>query len=236
MARSPHKWVICYIDIKKMHLLSVDLRKQAKYESVRSYIPEVKVLKKKLKGKNHFDKLPLLFNYGFFKVPKYFIPNPYFLEQMKKDIRCIYGWVMDPLAKSNHQPVLEYGKYSLYNPMGVALATDEEMAKIKVAETTQSIYTAKDIDTLYIGKQIILKKYPFEGLPAEIYSIDKHKKEVMVKLMLDTPLSGKPIRVAFENIFWSVYQTYLNPEPKEESIEDLRMRYKNFEGKNEEQD
>lgn len=236
MAKSPHKWVICYIDIKKLHLLSVDLRKESKYESVSSYIPYIQILKKKLKGKNHFDKMPLLFNYGFFKVPKYFIPNPYFLEQMKKDIRCIYGWVMDPPAKAKDQPLLEYGKYSLYNPMGIALASDEEIMRIISAETTQSIYTEKDIDTLFIGKQIILKKYPFDGLPAEIDSIDKNKKEVMVKLLLDTPLSGKPIRVSFENIFWSVYQTYLDPEPKEESIEDIKMKYRNYEARNEEQD
>lgn len=233
MAKAPSKWVICYIDQDNLHLLSTDLRKQPKYQSVRAYIPCIQILKKKLKGKHHFDNVPLLFNYGFFEVPKYFIPNPYFLEQMKKDIRCIYGWVTDPLAKSKTQPLLDYAKYCLYNPMGVAVASDKEMRRVRKAEANKSIYTEKDVDTLYVGKQIILRKYPFADIPAEIVEIDKNKKEVKVKLLLDTPISSKPISVSFENIFWSVYQTYLDPKPKEESIEDIKIKFKNFEGKNE---
>lgn len=231
MAKSATKWVICYIDATKLHLLSVDLRKHEKYRKVESYIPSIDILKKKLKGKTQFETVPLLFNYGFFKVPKYFIPNPHFLEEMKKDIRCLYAWVQDPLAKSMIKPVLEYRPGYLYNPMGVALAKDHEIRNIKEHEKTKTIYTDKDIDTLYENKIIMLQKYPFDNLPAAIIKIEKEKKRVWVKLLIDTPLASKPIAVAFENIFYTVYQSsYLNLEMKEESVETMKNKFKKQEG------
>ena len=232
MAKSATKWVICYIDATKLHLLSVDLRKHEKYRRVEAYIPSVEILRKKLKGKNQFETVPLLFNYGFFKVPKYFIPNPHFLEQMESEIRCLYAWVKDPLSKSTKASLLHYAKGKLYNPMGVALATDKEINAVKEHEKQKAIYTEKDIDTLYEGKIIILQKYPFDNLPAEIMEIDRVKKEVKVKLLIDTFMAAKPIRVAFENIFYSVYQSnYLNLEMKEQSIEAINQKFKNFTGK-----
>lgn len=230
MAKQPYKWVICYIDISKLHLLGMDLRKHDRYRSVQAYMPCIKILKKKLKGKEHFESVPLLFNYGFFKVPKYFIPNYHFLDQMVRDIRCLYAWVKDP-ARSKKDPLLSYGKLTLYNPSGVALATDREVLKIKKAEKNRSIYSSKDLDTLYEGKIIILKKYPFEDLPAEIVSIDRKKKKAYVRLLLETNITERAIEVSFENIFYTAYQdNYLNLEMKEQSIEEIRTKNKNFDG------
>lgn len=225
MAKEAARWAICYINPSMLHLLSVDLRKQPKYRSVEAYIPTVDMLKKQLKGKDHFEKVPLLFNYGFFKVPKYFIPNPHFLDQMEEDIRCIFGWVKDPLLKYSSKPILKYG-LTLHNPKNIALATAAEMRELKRAEKSQTIYTAKDLETLHPGKIIVLKKYPFENLPAEIVSIDIQRKEVKVKLCLDTTLTDKPIKVSFDNIFYSVYLNYLDLEMKEKSIEDVKQKRK----------
>lgn len=223
MAKEPSRWVICYINISLLHHLSMDLRKYPKYRVVEAYIPTVSILKKQLKGKSHYEKVPLMFNYGFFKVPKYFIPNPHFLYQMEKDVKCIFGWVKDPLLKYKKKPILEYGA-TLHNPENIAIASDDEMQELRNQERNQAIYSAQDIDTLYPGRLIILKKYPFENLPAEIVEIDRAKKEVKVKLQLDTSLSEKPIKVSFDNIFYSVYLNYLDLEMKERSIEDVKLR------------
>lgn len=236
MAKSASKWVICYIDPKQLHLLTVDLRKYPKYKSVEYYIPTIDILKKRLKGKNHFEKVPLLFNYGFFKVPKYFIPNPHFLNQMKDDLRCLYGWVRDPAVKNRKEPTLIYGRLTLYNPSNVAIAKEKEIKILRQQEQLKSIYSEKDIDTLYVGKIIVLRKYPFENLTGQIKHIDHSKKEVQVKLLLDTIIADKPVKISFENIFYSAYQeNYLDLEMKEKSIEVIKSKFKNFEGSNDEE-
>lgn len=230
MAKRPSRWAIAYIDSTNLHYLPSDLRKHPKYRMVEAYIPTISILKKKLKGKSHFEEVPLLFNYGFFCVPKYFIPNSYFLDEMKTDIRCIYAWVLDPVVLKTKVSSDEI--IGLYNPKGVALAKDNEIENLRMQEKVQSIYSAKDIDTLFEGKVIVLKKYPFENLPATICKIDPIQKKVQVRLNLDTPMAEKPITVSFENIFYSAYETHKDFDMKEESIDAIRKKYKNFEGKN----
>jgi len=233
MAKKSARWVIAHIDLSNLHYLNTDLRKYPKYRLLEVYIPVINILKKKLKGKNHFESVPLLFNYGFFKVPKYFIPNPHFLDEMRKDLRCLYSWVTDPITLTSKRSIDK--PIGLYNPRGIALATEREIKRLRIQEKAQSIYSAKDIDTLFEGKIIILKKYPFENLPATIESIDRDRKKVMVILNLDTPMAARPISVSFENIFYSAYQNYMDTEMKEASIEVIQKKYKNFEGQNDEE-
>src|SRR5690606_18617887 len=105
------------------------------------------------KGKQHFQTIPLLFNYGFFKVPKYYIPNAHYLDRLKKDVKAIIGWVKDPGVTP------ERGMFSsdkLYNPQGVAIVSKKEITRLKEAEKSQRFYTARDIETLYEGKIITL--------------------------------------------------------------------------------
>jgi hypothetical protein len=225
MAKEPIVWVIAYISPKQMFTVDRDLYKFKRYRSVEPYIPSIRILTKQVKGKRHFQTIPMLFNYGFFKVPKYFVPNSHYLEQMKKDIECIIGWVKDPgITKEKGMFTLE----KLHNPLGVALASRAEISRIKLAEESQTFYTAEDIKTLYEGKIITLHTYPFEGLPAEILEINEKQRFVRVKLLLDTAL--KTIKVSFENVFFTVYrEEYLDERMKEQYLDDLAYRHKGIE-------
>jgi hypothetical protein len=227
MAKRPAKWIVCYIDSGKLHLLEKDLSQQPKYRSVKAYIPTVKVLKKKFKNKNHFEDVPLLFNYGFFEVPEYFIYNPWFLDTLKQDIRAIYGFVRDS-SRINYDDgrILPYGKKLLaQNPSHVALASTQEIATIMAAENEGSMYSAKDIEKLRVGAVVTLHTYPFEGLQAKIVAIDPRKKEVEVTLLLQTHLSK--IRVSFDNVFYTIYKSeYMNTAMKEQSIEEINTTLK----------
>lgn len=227
MAKEPIVWVIAYISPKQMFTVERDLLKHKKYNIVTAYIPQVKILVKQIKGKKHFQTVPLLLNYGFFKVPKYFVPNAHYLEKMKKDLECIVNWVKDPgITKDKGMFTMD----KLHNPLGVALASNKEINRIREAEKNQTFYTAEDIQTLYPGKIITLHTYPFDGLPAEIQEINEKQKYVRVKLLLET--SMKIIKVSFENIFFTVYQDkYLNENEgmRETYIDELSSRHKNIE-------
>lgn len=224
MAKEPTSWVIAYISPKQMFSVERDLFKYKRYKAVEAYIPSIKILAKQVKGQKHFQTIPMLFNYGFFKVPNYFIPNSHYLDLMKKDIECLTGWVKDEAVDRRSNP----SSGRLYNPLGVAIASKDAIQRIREAEKTQVFYTSDDIKTLYEGKIITLHTYPFEGLPAEIVEISEKQRYVKVKLLLET--SSRTVKVGFENIFFSVYKdSYSDDKMKEQYLDDLGHRHKGIE-------
>ena len=225
MAKDPSCWCICYIRVDRLHTLSYDLRKYEKYKTVKAFIPKIRILRKKFKGKNHYEEVPLLLNYGFFKVPKYFIPNPHFLDEMKKDIESIFSWLKNPSAPGKRDYLLHYRPGALYNPSKVAIALEHEIKNMEKSQINKSIYTKDDIKTLYKGKIITLHGYPFDDLDAEVLSIDEARKEVKVKLLLGDSLSRAI--VSFDNIFYTVYnENYLKPGMREESLDAMKLKAK----------
>jgi hypothetical protein len=224
MAKDPTLWAIAYVDPKRIHTLDRDFMKHSKYRIVSAFIPIVKVLNKQFKGRKSFTEVPLLFNYGFFKVPKYFIPNPHFLDGMKKDFECIAGWVTDKAISTKKKGVME----TLYNPKGIAIATVQDIKRLKRAEEFNTFYSAEDINTLYIGKCITLHTYPFDGIPVIITEINKKNHYVKVKLSDED--SVRNVKVSFENIFFTAYKDdYLNEKMKEEYLDDMKSRNKGIE-------
>lgn len=227
MGKSPSCWVICYVRVDRLHTLSYDLRKYEKYKTVKAFIPKVRILKKKFKGKNHYEDVPLLLNYGFFKVPKYFLPNPFFLDEMKKDIEAIFSWLKNPTIPNRKEFLLHYRPGLIYNPSKVALASLEDIRNMEKSQKDQSIYTRDDIKTLYKGKIITLHGYPFDNLDAEVLKVDIPRKEVEVKLLLGGSISS--VKVSFENIFYTVYNdNYLKAEMREESLDAMKHKSKNI--------
>jgi hypothetical protein len=142
---------------------------------------------------------------------------------MKEDIRCIYSWLIDPVASKN-EGYLHFVK--LHNPLKVAMADGVEVARIRDHENLKTIYTEKDLKTLYKGQQITLQCYPFEGLPAKIIEIDRERKRVEIRLLLETPLNKQSkIWVSFENIFFTRYsEDYVEGPMKEQSLEEIQLK------------
>ena len=207
MARRPSTWVICYINSSKLNTLQEDLSQFRKYKQIKAYIPMVRVLKKQFKNKKHYDEIPLLFNYGFFEVPSYFIYNPHFLDMMKKDIGAIYAWVRNP------------GKTIEINPNWIATASSQEIQNLVLQQEDNSIRSGVDTDKLGPGSIVTLSGYPFDGLQAEIIEIDPKKKEVLVSLLLENSMTDR-VKVDFDNIYWTIYKSeYMNTGMKEKSTD-----------------
>lgn len=217
-------WCICRINKDYTHNLDYDLGRDDKYEDIEAYIPTVKVLKKTFKGKEQFDNVPLLFNYGFFKIPRIYAIRPYFLRKLREDVKCIYSWVRDAASVLSEHPVLSADNVETRNKnyeYSVATASDAEISYLMASAASNSVYSQEDIERLEEGQQITLHGYPFDNVPATVIKINHSKKEVKVKLELFQVM--KEVSVSFDNVFYTVYKSKFNEEPlKEISLEQMQ--------------
>lgn len=206
-------WVVAYIATKEVGKAIRQLSHYEQFEGIEAYIPTVKILQKTFKGKNFYEEVPLLFNYGFFKIPRSKARNPEFLKELREKISCIHAWVKDPAnlmkLKPKLKPLVKKKSKELEeiitNDVGVALASDEEISKLIVAQKDFSIYSSRDLENIKEGSVITLHGYPFDDIPAKVVEINKKRKEVKVELLLGSTL--KSATVSFDNVFYSIYKS-----------------------------
>jgi hypothetical protein len=231
-------WVIAYINRDYIGRVEKDLLEKG-FGAIRVFIPTTRILKKQFKGKNEYEYVPLLFNYGFFQIPYKQACDIDFLKRLKEKIPAIYAWVIDPLQLIKNKPNLrmdnsgkplpeeeldEETKLRIlkhdYTPT-VAIATEEEMVALLKVSENMSVFSDEIVDKLQLGSFITLRGYPYEGMPAEIISINKKEKKVKVRLLLETFITEA--LVSFENIFYTVYSNF-DEDCKEKSLEEIASR------------
>lgn len=219
MSKNPKKvWAIAYINREKLELVEQELKRYG--YRIKAYIPTVKILKKKFKGKDVFEEEPLLFNYGFFRLKMKDACNPDYLMELRSRITCIYGWVKDPMSNLAKLGKLRYDNDNFIKAMPAsAIATDEEVSlMIKEAERN-NIFSAEDLKSVKKNQHIILKGYPFDDMPAEVMSINKSKKTVRVKLLTDGLF--REATVSFENVYYTVYKGYDDSLTKGDNYDEM---------------
>lgn len=221
-------WIIAYIDVKFLKHVEAELNKFPEYEEVQAYIPTVKILKKTFKKENFFEEVPLLFNYGFFKVPRKYAIYKDWLENMQRNISCIYGWVRDAANTLKEKPVLRLDGKSVFpkvksinkkkktvkmktdkledKNIPFATATSAEVARLIRDTVNMGAHNAEDISLLKNGDNIILRGYPFEGVSADVISIDHKKQSVLVTIRIFDQM--KEVSVSFDNVFFTIYHNH----------------------------
>lgn len=200
-----YSWAIAYIDSTYMNRVDDELNKYEEYDQISAFIPTIKVLKKTFKGKQIFEEVPLLFNYGFFRIPRKFAIHYKFLEDLKNNVSCIYSWVKDPQKVMGRHPDIRTDGTSVYKDRDimVATATSEEVALLVRDSFNYSAHDKEDLERLEPGNLITLRGYPWDGMQAEIIEINPHKQEVQVKIYIFNQL--KEIKVSFDNVFFTIY-------------------------------
>lgn len=219
-------WAIAYINRDFIYRVEKDLSKSPKYKGIKAYIPTVRILRKQFKGREIFEEVPLLFNYGFFQIPNKYLETE-FLRKMKEDILAIHTWVKDTKEVVNVKPSLITGNEPLVRKdiIPVAIATPGEINRLIEAHKKISIYDKNDIDSLVPGTIITLRGYPFDGMSAEVKQVNKVKQEVRVELLLEGII--KNVAVSFDNIFYTIYHgTFDESDFKETLLEDLNPKKK----------
>jgi len=228
---SEYVWVVAYISRDNINTVQDDLL-SCGMGSIKVYIPTVRILKKKFKNKNIYEYVPLLFNYGFFQIPYEKACDVEFLKKLKEGVPAIYGWVSDPTLLIGIKPNLrmdngdseelsEDGIKFIKRPKltpKVAIAREEEIVSLLKTSENMSVFNDGLIEKIKEGDIINLKGYPYDGMTAEVVSISKTKKEVKVRLLLETIITTAT--VSFENIFYTVYNDF-DKSCKEKSLEEL---------------
>lgn len=228
-------WVIAYINSSHLTIVEKQLKLNPAFNGVIAHIPTVRILRKQTKGRLIYHYVPLLFNYGFFEIPKAKF-NAEYLSELKKGVEAIYDWVKDPAKLLKETPSIRVVKNKMGeefemplppdlikdNPIGTASA--KEVERLVNLGSEFSIYDKSDLSNIGVGSIVTLKGYPFEDMPAMILEIDSKNERVKVELLLDALV--KRVSVTFDNVFYTIYSggydETLMKDSKEKNIEDLK--------------
>ncbi len=171
---------------------------------MKAIVPTISVLKKSRKGNNEYEDVPLLFNYGFIKMKSEKAFDRYYLNKLKKDIPGIMSFMksLDYRPKRKRLRVDNAEDFDDYSV--VATITKEEVKKYRRMSRANKIFSVSDITRVAIGDYVVLRGYPFEGIPAVILESNLTTKMMLVKLYPEMDGSLE-IEVPMENVLYSVY-------------------------------
>lgn len=200
-------WCIAYIDAEYIEKVTTELAKYREYREIEAYIPTVKILKKTFKGKQTFENVPLLFNYGFFKIPRKYAIHYKFLDDLKDNISCIFAWIKDPHKLVARNPKLRLNEKAFYSEkeIPIATATSKEISELIKKSFNYSAHSSDEIDRVKPGDQITLHGYPFEGVLATIVEINPKKEVVKVKINIFD--QQRDVEVDYDNVFFTMYHS-----------------------------
>lgn len=200
------KWCIALIDFKKIDNIEPSLNKVGiKFELG---IPTVTILRKRFKNKDFFDKVPLMFNYGFIRLPNKYAASKDKLLELKEKVPGIFSWMFTNKVKG----------------YAVEIVDASVVERLLNLSDRISVFSKSDIDRISPGDLITLKGYPFDGLPAEVVKVDSKAKKVRVNLFIME--AHREVTVRFENIFYSIYSNF-DESVSSNSIDEIDGRYKN---------
>lgn len=171
---------------------------------MKAIVPTISVLKKSRKGKNEYEDVPLLFNYGFIKMKPEKAFDRYYLNKLKRDIPGILSFMksLDYRPKRKRLRVDNAEDFDDYSM--VATITKEEVKKYCRMSKANKIFSVNDITRVAIGDYVVLRGYPFEGIPAIILESNLNTRKMLVKLYPEMDGSLE-IEVPMENVLYSAY-------------------------------
>lgn len=226
MKKAPsHKWCIFRLDNKTFGGIAKELVAKG-YSEVSLCIPVVSILKKRVKGKDIYEDMPLLFNYGFIKIPTEKAFSRPYINKLKRDISGIVTFLNS--SESLHPKRLrkrvdgeEFDDFSI-----VATVSNKEVRRFKRLSRENKVYSLDELSNIKPNDFITLRGYPFNGVSATIKEINLGEKTVRVVLY---PNNGSmEVILPFDNVVYSVYSNYNeydlmaernNPTPANENQE-----------------
>jgi transcription antitermination factor NusG len=205
------KYVYCifYIERKFYHKINEELKAKG-YNKIRAIVPEVRILKKAIKGKTYYEEVPVLFNYGFMRMPVELAYSRNFLVKLRRNISGIRTFLkstqtMFPRKKKRRIDNAEdFDDFSI-----VATCPKSEVRRFRKIARANRKYSLEDIAKLKVGDYVTLNTYPYEGVDAIIKKINKRDRIVTLTLY---PLMGTmEVTLPLDNVLYSVYHNF-DPE------------------------
>jgi len=184
------------------------------FKGIRFKIPQVRVLKNTRHKEDVFEYKPLLFSYGFLEISEEYLKNPTKLMSISRACTVLSGWFyrkakdikeeenkLIAWSESEDQAVLPF------IPLLVETISADELVLLNAVASKKDVYN--NSEELGLGNFVILKKYPLDGLSAEVLQI-KPNGRIKVHL-LD---SGLDIWIDKGNVLYTPYSeedSFLQP-------------------------
>jgi len=119
--QKPYVWVIVYISEKTLELAERDM--VSLDMDVHLFVPKIRILQKEFKGKKIYRYVPLMFNYGFLKVPFRYACSKEKLEEIRNNVNCILGYLRDPSVLHEGEQYC-IGKYKIDDNLATVSSTE----------------------------------------------------------------------------------------------------------------
>ena len=203
---TPYSYCIFYIERKYSHRINQELKEKG-YDQLKAIIPTVNVLKKTIKGKMVFEEVPVLFNYGFMRMPTEFAFSRPFLNKLKRNISGIRTWLKNTETMHQRKKKARIDNSEDFDDFSlVATCSRKDVRRFKRMAKENKKFSVDDLMNVSIGDYIVLKGYPYEGIDATVLEVDYINK--MVKMLLYPEMGRMEIWLPFDNVIYSVYQNY----------------------------
>ena len=204
--RKKYTYCIFYLEKKLWKNISEQIEEEG-YINVKALIPTVNILKKTIKGKMIFEEQPILFNYGFIKMPTECAFSRAFLNQMKRKIPGIHSWLKDTYTLHQRKKRARIDNAEDFDDFSiVATCSRKEVKRFLRLSRENKKYSLDDLVNLKIGDYVQLKGYPYEGQGGVIKEVNYKERFVRVEIQV---LSGiMDMTLPFDNVLYSVYMNY----------------------------
>lgn len=206
MKKRKKSYCICRLN-NRWHSIQEDLVERG-YSDLKAIIPTVKILKKTQAGRETYDVIPLLFNFGFIRMSRDRAFDRVFLRNLAKDIPGISGWVYDTITMFPRKKKKRVDNADIFDDFSkVAQVSKEEVKYYQRVAKRDSIYSADEITSLHPGDYITLHGYPFEGIGATVEDISLREKMVTVTVF-PGERGSLTIQLPFSNVLYSIYNDF----------------------------
>jgi transcription antitermination factor NusG len=224
--RSKYVWAIAQINKDHIMRAQHDLDKHYDLSKVEAFIPTVRVLSKRYKSHPVYENVPIMMNYGFFKVTRKQIKDYAFMNKIKAATTCISGWLKNPANAPKSKL-----KKNVDEAIPIAFTEKDFIDYLTNLQLANDVYSPFELQKVAPGQIVTLKCYPFENMEAKIILINMEKKKVRVELVdaVGTGFSTGKLDLDFEHVFFTIYKSETDPDAMSKAvyIEDLKLQNKN---------
>jgi len=208
MKHTHYSYCIFYLEEKYYKDINKDLKDNG-YRHVRAIVPTIKFIDHQSSRGRYIDtEVPILFNYGFMKVPTINVFDRQYMAKMKKSIPGIRGWLRNTetlhRGRGKRPRVDNLDVFDDFSQ--IAMVSRNEVRRFLAITRENSRLKFDDITALHINDFITLRHYPYIGVDAIVKEIDWENQRVRLLTYPETYkiLSWLPI----ELVIYSVYEDF----------------------------
>lgn len=208
MKNTHYSYCVFYLEEKYYKDINKDL-KDSGYNNVKAIVPTIKYIDHQSSRGRYIDtEVPILFNYGFMRVPTDKVFDRQFMNKLKKSIPGIRAWLKNTETLHRNR-----GKRSRVDNLDI-FDDFSQIARVSKREVKRFLDISKenarlkfeDITTLHLGDFITLRHYPYIGVDAIVKDIDWDRQRVK---LLTYPQSYKILSwLPMELAIYSVYEDF----------------------------